>query len=359
MKRCDVTTVLARRVSMLLRALATLAPIAILLACFVPVHADGLFGGPAGTIRSAAADPTGTACVPGAVRAFGGGLYLCGVGGTYAGIGSGGTFGTVNGNILGNTAGAVGAIPGVSHDGAGVIQAAGYKVNPGVAFSLGGEGTTTVPDVPAADQFRVWYDHTRLKLRIRHDTGAIEDIGGTVGTAGIGHFWLSGMIPATTTVNGATMNGGTLLMNFVETEIVPVTLTISKVNVYVTTNGGSGTTGMKLGIYNASTCALIQASDTITNLNAGVNTRRQFTFTPAITLSPGVYILGLGTDDTTIALAGLASTPNTAMFTDGTTIRNFTVAGVVATSSGATLDIPNSCAGTRTAGAHYHTLAFP
>lgn len=72
------------------RCLAALGTMSLLLTPFLitPATASAqLFGGPAATIRTSATDPAGVACVPGAVRAYNGGLYLCNSGGQYAGTG--------------------------------------------------------------------------------------------------------------------------------------------------------------------------------------------------------------------------------------------------------------------------------
>jgi hypothetical protein len=222
---------------------------------------------------------------------------------------------------------------------------------------LCGDGTTDIVGDPVAfstitvDPGRIYCGPNSEDSNIfscKHDDGTIRKMSRPVdvnSTAG-GHVTFFPM-PAATAASQSALGAATKTVNFFEAETIYATATISKLALWATANGASGTTGLAAAIYRASDCSLVAKATTITGLNGGANTRKLLTFSPAVTLAPGNYIIGIATDEPApFALAGIGST-NSAVVSDGTNHRAFTVSGVVAANNGSAMDMPSSCAGTR------------
>jgi hypothetical protein len=135
----------------------------------------------ANRIRTSASDPTGQACSPGDVRSYNGTIYHCSSGVYAAAGGAGGVTGTANGDVVGNTAGTVGPIPSVNHDGDGGLIVKRITLQPGEPFRLGGPGTTDAPDpLPSTGSFAMRYNQTLKSFRVWHGDGTTSALDASI-----------------------------------------------------------------------------------------------------------------------------------------------------------------------------------
>lgn len=169
-----------------------------------------------------------------------------------------------------------------------------------------------------------------------------------VSTAGVGYVPMS--LPYATSGTGA-FTASTV--RYVEYPPLSAAITAAKAAVYVATAATGAGIYCAVRLYKSSDCSALTPTGRGNSLT-GLNTARPLTFTAAAAIAAvrEPVIVGFYCEDTTVQLAGLGATPagmiNSASV--DSVPRIFTVAGANASpsGSGATLELPASCSGTRT-----------
>jgi hypothetical protein len=193
----------------------------------------------------------------------------------------------------------------------------------------------------------LYFDGTYWAQSVSGSSGTTPTIDTTVSTGG--PYWFSGAALTGYTAGVAFSSG---VPRYYALHTGGAKVKFDNIAAIIQTSGGSGTTGMQLGIYDSS-CNIITngKSATVTGLNAVAPARLLFAWSNEITLeATTLYYIGMATDDTTVQLSAIGSSIATAtgIILNGTTPNNRVFTGSnSSTSSGSGLTLPDSC-GTRT-----------